>query len=159
MEKTEFADKVKECEKTLYRTAKCILGNDSYCEDAVANAILAAWQSLDGLKNGNYFRTWLTRILINECKMYKRKYGRLLPYDEEIAENIPSDESGDDYAERYAVRKAVDSLDEGLRLAVVLYYIEGYNVEETAQMTGVPCGTVKSRLSRARKKLKEYLSE
>ena len=159
MEKSEFADRVKECEKTLYRAARCILGNNSDCEDAVADAILSAWQKLDSLRDESFFRTWITRILINECKMRRRKYGRFLPYDEDKAELIPSSESGDDYAEMYAVRHAIDSLDEGLRLAVVLYYIEGYSALETASMMKLPCGTVKSRLSRARKKLKEYLSE
>lgn len=76
MTKQEFTPKILEAEKSMYYTAKVFLHNDCDCADAVQTAILSAYEKLHTLKNPEYFRTWLIRILINECKsmLRRRKY-------------------------------------------------------------------------------------
>ena len=77
MTKTEFTDAVLAAEPTLYRVAKSMLGSEADCADAAQNAILHAWERLDTLKKPEYFKTWLVRILINECKGVLRTRGPL----------------------------------------------------------------------------------
>ena len=67
MTKDDFSLKILECERTLYRIAMSMLKNETDCEDAVQMAILTAFEKLDTLKNEQYFKTWLVRILINVC--------------------------------------------------------------------------------------------
>ncbi|EPZ57339.1 RNA polymerase sigma factor, sigma-70 family protein [[Clostridium] sordellii ATCC 9714] len=73
MDRKTFITKVLECEKTLYNVSKSILINDADCEDAVQEAILKAFNKLHTLKNEEYFKTWLIRILMNECYRLKSK--------------------------------------------------------------------------------------
>ena len=72
MDKQTFTDLVLDAEHTLYRVSKTILREDHDCEDAVQEAILKAYQKLDTLREERYFRTWLIRILINECYRIRR---------------------------------------------------------------------------------------
>ena len=120
MDKSEFTAAVLEAEPTLYRVAKAMLGSEHDCADAAQQAILRAWEQLGTLRNPRYFKTWLTRILINECSAILRLRQRLAPYEPEQAEAIPAP-MPDDHSDLYA---ALLSLDEKYRLPVVLYYLE-----------------------------------
>lgn len=80
MDKTEFTAAVLAAEPTLYRVAKSMLGRDADCADAAQQAILRAWEQLDTLRRPQYFKTWLTRILINECTSLLRERQRQAPY-------------------------------------------------------------------------------
>lgn len=149
MNRNTFIDKVLESEDTLYRVAKSILLHDEDCEDAVQSAILRAYDKLNTLKEERYFKTWLVRILLNECYNLKRKEILKVPY-EECFESVKSEEKID-YSDLYI---AIKNLPEKIKITVVLYYVEGYSVEEIKQILKIPSGTVKSRLSKGRKLLK-----
>ncbi len=82
MDKTTFTNNILESEQTLYRVSKSILGNDQDCEDAVNNAILKAYEKLDSLKEEQYFKTWLIRIVINECNSLRRKRLKSLSFED-----------------------------------------------------------------------------
>lgn len=153
MDKTEFTAAVLEAEQTLYRVAKTILGNEHDCADAAQQAILRAWEQLGTLRNPRYFKTWLTRILINECNAMLRLRQRLAPYEPEEAERIPAP-APEDHSDLY---DALLALDEKYRLPVVLYYLEGFKTREIASLLGVPEGTVKTRLRHAREQLRKNL--
>lgn len=153
MNKQEFTQQVMEAENSLYRVARTLSSNESDCEDAVQQAILTAYDKLDNLRNEKFFKTWLTRILINECYKIIRKSGFFISFEDYTAD-IPSDGKIDN-----ELRDAVFRLPIKLRSVIVLYYIEGYSVEETAYMLKVPQGTVKSRLHKARKLLKTMLDD
>ena len=73
MTKDVFIKEVRDAEAMLYHISKSILKNDSDCGDAVQETILKAYEKLPTLKKEKYFRTWITRILINECKGILRK--------------------------------------------------------------------------------------
>ena len=153
MDKAEFTAAVLEAEPALYRVAKAMLRSEQDCADAAQQAILRAWEQLDTLRRPKYFKTWLTRILINECRAILRLRQRLAPYKQEQAECIPAP-AADDHSDLY---EALLSLDEKYRLPVVLFYLEGFKTREIAGLLGVPEGTVKSRLRTARELLRKDL--
>lgn len=152
MDKADFTCRVLNAENSLYRIAKAILISDADCEDAVQEAILRAWERRDTLRQPEYFQTWLTRILINECNRLARKRPDTVALEE--CGELAAEDGGVVDA---ALRDSVLRLPRKLRTAVVLYYIEGYSVQETAKLTHVPAGTVKSRLSKARSLLRVRL--
>lgn len=152
MDKADFTCRVLNAENSLYRVAKAILISDTDCEDAVQEAILRAWERRDTLRQPEYFQTWLTRILINECNRLARKRPDTVALEE--CGELAAEDGGVVDA---ALRDSVLRLPQKLRTAVVLYYIEGYSVRETAKLTHVPAGTVKSRLSKARSLLRVRL--
>ncbi|WP_040329294.1 RNA polymerase sigma factor [Clostridium ihumii] len=157
MNKETFKEKVLETESTLYNVSKSILSNDKDCEDAVQEAILKAYNKLKTLKEEEYFKTWLIRILINECYSLKRKELKTLSYEECF--DIASDNNKDEYSELYF---AIQKLPERIRITIVLYYVEGYSIKEIKKILKIPEGTVKSRLAKGRKLLKiklEYMEE
>lgn len=151
MDKEEFTRAVLEYESTLYRVAKSMLGSEADCADAAQNALLRAWEKQHTLRDTAYFKTWLTRILINECRAMLRQRARFVPLEEEAAEGEIAPEGGGELYE------AVMGLDEKYRLPVVLHYIEGFKTAEIAAMLRLPEGTVKTRLRRAREILREEL--
>ncbi|WNX85861.1 sigma-70 family RNA polymerase sigma factor [Agathobaculum sp. NTUH-O15-33] len=153
MDKTAFTDAVLEAEPTLYRVAKAMLQSEADCADAAQQAILRAWEQLPSLRSARYFKTWLTRILINECTAILRRRQRLAPYEPALAAAIPAP-APDDHSDLYA---ALGTLEEKYRLPVVLYYWEGFKTREIARLLDLPEGTIKSRLSAARKLLRESL--
>lgn len=153
MDKTAFTAAVLDAEPTLYRVARSMLGSEHDCADAAQQAILRAWEQLGTLKKSQYFKTWLVRILINECNAILRLRQRLAPYEPAAAEAVPAP-AAEDHSDLYA---ALMALEEKYRLPVVLYYWEGFKTREIARMLGVPEGTVKTRLRTAREKLRETL--
>lgn len=149
LNKAIFTDKVLEIQSILYHVSKSILIHEQDCEDAVQGAILKAYNKLDTLKKEQYFKTWLVRILINECYSLKSKEHSQVPY-EEYFESAKVDDKND-YSELYM---AIQNLPERIRITIVLYYVDGYSVKEIKQILGIPTGTVKSRLSKGRKSIK-----
>lgn len=151
MDREEFTRAVLEYENTLYRVAKSMLGSEADCADAAQNALLRAWERLHTLRDPAYFKTWLTRILINECRVMLRQRARSVPLEEEAAEGeiAPERDSG--------LYEAVMGLDVKYRVPFVLYYIEGFRTREIASMLKLPEGTVKTRLRRAREILRTEL--
>ena len=154
MNKEAFGILVTESAPGLYRISKSILKNDADCEDAAQEAIAIAFSKLHTLKNQAYAKTWLMRILINECYRIlkkKQKYHLIGDTADTGAHYQPHS-----YSDLYA---AISALETRQRVIIVLYYIEGFSVAETAKILKIPAGTVKSRLSRARARLKEQLTE
>ncbi len=152
MTNEEFAKITVDTAEVMYRVSKSILKRDEDCEDAVHEAIVKAFSKLGSLKNDSFAKTWLIRIVINECYGVLRQRKREV-YSEEITKEEAKKE---DYSELYT---ALNKLPADYRVTIVLYYIEGYSVSETANILRVSEGTVKSRLSRGRKKLRGFLEE
>jgi len=143
-------------ERQLYSTAKTILSDDHDCADAIQETIVKAFSKIGTLRNDKYAKTWLIRILINECYTLLRKSSKLVPLEEmsEMAEM--NADKNTDYSDLY---KALNSLKEELRLPVILYYIEDFSIKEIAQILEISEGAVQKRLARARGKLKRDLQE
>lgn len=153
MDKQEFSRRVLAVENRLYRISYGMLHNPQDQMDAVQEAVLKAWQGRKRLRREAYFETWLTRILINECHNIQSARRRVTPLDP-MPERVAPPED-----EKRALRDALLTLEEALRLPLMLSYMEGYKVREIAQILHLPEGTVKSRIARAKRKLKALLRE
>lgn len=147
MTKEKFTELVLESEKTLYRVSMSMLKNETDCEDAVQTAILAAFEKLSTLKNEEFFKTWLVRILINTCNKQLRTRTRIISINEYTDTPAISHDRDID------VKIALEQLPVKFREVVVLYYMEDFSVKEIARILQIPSGTVKSRLSKGRKLL------
>ena len=99
MNKEQFTAEVLKAEKSLYHIAKSILKNDEDCADAMQNAILAAYKKLHTLKQETFFKTWLTRILINESYQLLRDRREQVPYEDYMAKQKAEDSTR--YSELY----------------------------------------------------------
>ena len=150
----EFAAAVTEHSRRMFRAAKAVLDSDADAEDAVGQAVLQAWQSLDKLRDKNAARPWLVKIAVNCAYAQRRKLGRVV-----YLEDVDVEPASVDPPRCGGLWEAVCALPPERRAAVVLFYYEDMTVEEIAKALRVPQGTVKSRLSRARKQLKEMFCE
>ena len=92
MNKEQFTTEVLKAEKSLYHIAKSILGNDEDCADAMQNAILHAFEKLHTLQNSKYFKTWITRILMNECYQLIRSKKEQIPYEDYFEMQAPAEQ-------------------------------------------------------------------
>jgi RNA polymerase sigma-70 factor (ECF subfamily) len=142
---------------SLFRTALAILGNEADARDSTQDMFVSAWRALASLKDFDRFDAWIGRILINECRMTLRSRRRL---------GVVA--LTDSHADEYSVEPATDTTDFDAafdRLSVdqrsllVLHHLRGYGVGEIAAWLGIPAGTVKWRLSRARRALAAQLDE
>lgn len=157
MNKEEFTRQVLAAEKSLYRVAKSILGNDEDCADAMQNAILKAYEKLDTLRNVQHFKTWITRILMNECYQILRKNHKYVTLEEMTT--VADLEGGhtDSWQYEAMAMQELMRLDEKFRIPFVLHEVEGYSLKEIAKMLGLTETNVKSRIFRARKTLRMRL--
>lgn len=148
MTKEALGELILSSERQLYATAKTILSDDQDCADAIQESIVKAFSKIDTLKKDRYAKTWLMRILINECYNIARRINVNEPLDEGYAENMKQPKENRDYSELY---RAVNELKEELRIPVILYYMEEFNIREIAQILEISEGAVQKRLVRARK--------
>lgn len=148
MTKEQLGELILSSEAQLYATARTILADDQDCRDAIQEAIVKAFSKIHTLKKDEYAKTWLMRILINECYNFFRKESRHIPVAE-IEQEMYTEKQ--DYSELY---RAVNTLKKELRIPVILYYMEEFSVKEIAQILEISEGAVQKRLARARKKLK-----
>jgi len=153
-DKKAFERLIENNKSSMFRVALSILGNKQDIEDAIQNAIIKAYEGIIYLRKNEYFKTWLIRILINECKTILRNNKRMVP-TEEINLDVTSYES---FAE-LELTNAVNSLERDLRIVTTLFYFEDICQKDIARVLDIPEGTVGSRLSRARNKLYEMLKE
>jgi RNA polymerase sigma-70 factor, ECF subfamily len=148
------------------------LGNAADAEDAVQDALLSAYKHLDQFRGGAQMSTWLTTIVINSARMQLRKRSNHVqvsldePLDDEqqnflserIADDGPNPEDVSRESELHErVRQALSQMSVPLRKALQLRGVEGLTTHEAALILGVPDGTVKAQLTRARAKLRQLM--
>lgn len=151
MTKEAFAEQVLAMTDSLYYISYSMLTNRPDQEDAVQEALRKGLQKCGSLREERYLKTWVTRILINECHNILRRRGREVPAEAVYAVAPETADAG--------VFETLSQLEEALRLPLVLHYYEGYTTREIAKLLRVPEGTVKGRLVRARKALGALLTE
>lgn len=151
MTKEQFDERVLSLEQTLYNVSYNMLSSPHDRADAVQETIKKAMIKRESLRDDNFLKTWLIRILINECHNIQRMQKRIEPreYMEEPLPNTASRELLD----------ALGQLDEKHRLPIVLHHISGYTTKEVAKILRIPEGTVKYRLVRGRETLQTILEE
>lgn len=148
-----FSELIQSQTQSMYKTATAILLNDEDAADAVQETILICWEKLYQLKEEKYFKTWLTRILINECYKIIRN-GKKVEYIGELNERYYDE--AEDLANNLEWKEAMAAVDEKCRLVLLLFYTEGFQGKEIAKILKIPHATVRTRLARGRAQLKAY---
>lgn len=152
--KEEFVDLIEEHEISLYRFAKSILKNDVEVEDTISEAILKAYKNKSKLKNKDSFKPWIMRIVANECYNLIKRNNRLdLRGDLDSLNLMHTDK------EDYGLRDIIEDLNEEFSSVLVLFYYEDMSIKDVSKVLKISEGTVKSRLNRAKAKLKVLLKE
>lgn len=154
----EIGNIIMENMQTMYRVAFTILKNEEEIYDAISNTTVIVFEKINTLKKEEFFKTWLTRILINECyKIYNqnKKIIYLENCNTEAMSNLQFTEK--DRLDEIDTRNLIKSLSKDLKEIVTLYYLEDFSVKEISNILQIPDGTVKSRLSRARGELEKIL--
>ncbi len=159
-----FNQLVERYQREVYNLALRMLGNSQAAEDATQEAFISAFRGIARFRGGN-FRAWLLRIVANACRDQLRLLRRrpTIPLDALVLEADRDTPSPEDYALRRElgeqIAKALADLLPDQRLAVILCDIEGLSYEEIAQAMNCSLGTVRSRISRGRGRLRRHLAE
>ena len=150
----EFKRCAQEYMDVVFRVAFSCLRSQTDAEDVTQEVLLRLYETDYVFESRAHIKNWLVKVTYNECRKFWRRLWRR-------HENI------DDYAEQLAFEEtdcqdlftAVMKLYRAKRIVVVLYYLEGYQIQEIAGILKIPPGTVGTRLARARKELRKYLEE
>ena len=139
LEERLFTQKLLESEQMLHRIACAFLRSESDRQDAMQETAL--------LREERFFKTWITRIMINECRLIHRKARRMT-----VTDTMPDQPAPDN--NEVETRLMLESLPEKQRVPLILHYLEGFSLEEIAQVQNISVGIVKYRMHQARKTLR-----
>ncbi|MBQ4089357.1 MAG: sigma-70 family RNA polymerase sigma factor [Clostridia bacterium] len=155
-------------EKRMYAVALRMCANREDAQDCLQDAMLRVYRSIGGFKGQSSFSTWVYRITMNTClDELRRRKTRTAASLDTLLEGGWSPSDGENSPERHAVSseqrrvldKAIAELPEDMRSAIVLRDVQGFSYDEIADMLDVNIGTIKSRISRGREKLRQILRE
>lgn len=153
-----------------------MIGNREEAEDLAQEVFITVFKRIDTFRGESSLATWIYRIASNHCINRKKYLTRRRHYDKRsfddvgdrdqlgdgragVSERVPRpDEMAEGFQMERLIQEAISSLDEEQRLVVVLRDVQNLSYEEIGEITGLPPGTVKSRLHRARMALKEKLA-
>ena len=162
-----FEQLMRRHEGRMYSVAIRMCGNREDAQDCVQDAMLRIYRALDRFKGQSSFSTWVYRITMNTCldELRRRKVRASTSLDTLLESGwSPTDESDTperhaiDSERRRALSSAIQSLPEDMRSAIVLREMQGLSYEEISDVLSVNVGTIKSRISRGREKLRQLIS-
>ena len=139
--------------ENMYKIAWSYLKCEADVADVMQETVLKCFEKIKTLDNPKFFKTWLTRILINNCNDIIRK-GKTVELLADYQENEVAEKPED----LRAFHELIQSLDEKYRTILVLYYVEGFKINEIAEILDVNINTISSRLQRSRAILKNELT-
>jgi RNA polymerase sigma-70 factor, ECF subfamily len=156
-----FAELVRRYNQTLYRTCRAILRDDVEAEDAVQCAWTSAFRALSTFREDSSFRTWATRIAVNEAssRSRRRRFALVLPLDDYEADDAGPEQVASDNELTRLLEKEIDAMPEALREVLVLRDVVELDTAETAAVLGITSDNVRIRLRRARETLAHRVSE
>ena len=149
----------------LYRMAVAITRNEADARDAVQEACVLAWREVPRLRDRDRFDAWLSQILVNACRSLLRRQRRVRVREIDV-DTMTGDVSDRSYATHAAyedvpetdlIQRAFERLDPAVRSLLVLHYVEERPLAEIGRIMGSPVGTIKWRLSNARRALDRAL--
>ena len=139
--------------ESMYQIAYAILKNNEDAADALQDTILICWEKIDTLCQARYFKTWMTRILINRCnRLYNQRSQTADLNEGTLTTTLP------DPAARMEWQEMMQQLTDNQRIVAELYYAQQFKIHEIAEILDIKPGAVKNRLHTARKVLKQYIS-
>jgi len=166
-----FEELIARYERKVFAIAYRFMGNREDASDLAQEAFLKAFQSIQKFRGDASFSTWIYRIVSNVCKDELRKQKRSVqtsldeevwleegPVTKQIKDDKPTPEQVYEQTElKDYLQNLINNLNPEYRMVVILRDIQGYSYEEIAEILGCSLGTVKSRLNRARKALREQI--
>ncbi len=148
--------------KRLYGLCMTLCADKHEADDLYQDTWVKVIRNFDSFDTSKDFEPWLTKLCVNTYRDKLRRISRspFLSFmsnesKDAVFSTTPAPER-EDYSDLYA---AIDQLPEKMRLAIILFYFEDMDISKTAETLGIPPGTVKSRLNKARKLLKEVLTD
>lgn len=154
----EFEELIKESKNELYRIAKIKLNNEEDVADIIQSTILLAYKNFNKLKEKKYFKTWIIRILLNQCNKFyirKAKDSNILNNINKHTENIYNDSF------IYKVNSTIDfklllqKLSETEQIIISLYYSEKFSCNDISDILDMNINTVRSHIKRAKDKIRK----
>lgn len=158
-DKKAFTDLILLIQHDLYRIAKTRLNDDHDINDAIQETMINAYKHLKNLKDNATFKSWIIKILINECnKIYKKKSKNQKLFEKiTIEENINTKVSSiENINSKMDFELMISQLNYEEKLIVTLFYNNKYSCNEISNILNMNVNTVKSKLSRAKEKVKKY---
>lgn len=152
MDKEEYARRAEALRPKLYRTALCYLGQQQDALDVLDEAVYRGLCGLRKLRQPEFFDTWLTRILLNECSRELKRRNRWLSLEKWGKEEVRD-------LDQLPLQEAIRALPKELEDVIILRFFSGCTQAETAQTLNIPQGTVATRQRRALQLLKLELEE
>ncbi len=149
MDKQTYLEALESRRESLFRVAWAILGNRADVADALQDTALMAWKNRHTLRDEQYLGTWLTRICINASRAICRRRKAVISLEDMTQMASPPPDP--------TLALALRALPEALRMPLVLQYMEGMTYEEIARVLRLPVTTVRSRIHRAKEKLRKEL--
>ena len=150
-DKEAFSELMRQYKMSMYKVAKAILKNEEDIADAMQDTILDCWEKMYTLRKPEYFKTWMTRILINNCNVIYNKNSKWT-----LTEAVPEEGREDSMYANVEWQDMMNCLNEKQRIVVELYYVERFKVREIAEILHIGQSAVKGRLQSARKNLEIY---
>ena len=151
---TQFSEYAQKYIDTVYRVAFSMLKNPHDADDVTQEVFLKLYTARGEFQSEAHVKNWLVKVTVNTCRNVFRTPWRKVEDIEEYAQTLAFETP-----EQSDLFLAVNCLDRKYRIAVHLYYFEGYSVKEIGEILGVSENTVSTRLARARGKLKAILTE
>lgn len=167
-----FGELVLNYQDRVYSHCRFLSGNSDDAKDLAQDVFVQAFKGIKSFRNDADFGTWLHRIAVNQWINYQRKNKKVVTFsldeplqtkDGEVYRELAASEENisaiiEQGELKEIISKALDRLLPEFKTALILREIEGYNYEEIAKMLGCSLGTVKSRINRGRKALKQELA-
>ena len=144
----------------MYKVAKSILNNNEDIADAIQETILSCYKNIEKLKEIKYFKTWMTRILINKCNDVIRANKNIIYIEQEKEElfNYAKKEEGysENIEQSVSLRECFDRLKPDYKIVMIMYYDQGFNSKEISEILNINESTVRTRMARGRDYLREH---
>ncbi|WP_297633768.1 sigma-70 family RNA polymerase sigma factor [uncultured Clostridium sp.] len=148
-----FMELIRENKLLMYKVALNMIKRECDIDDAIQETIINAFENIKNLREEKNFKSWLITILINECKRILKKNKKLVLVHEF------NNEAFEERYENVDIIEAINELDNESKEIVILYYFEDLKQEEISKKLNLNSSTVRTKLSRAKKKLYKILGE
>lgn len=148
-DKEAYSQLIQEIKSELYSIAKSKISNEEDIKDIIQETVITGYLKINQLRENKYFKTWIIKILINECNKYYRNNKKEVSINENYVEKLSTDniESED------TIDDIIENLDKVEKEIFKLYYEDKYTIKEISKILGIKSNTIKSKLKRGRKKI------
>lgn len=155
-DKEAFTMLIQKYKKEMYCIARTRLDNEVDIDDAIQETLYKAYTNIKKVKEPKYFKTWIIRILYNNCSDITRSgNAKIIPFEEKVLESIPDDtDTYLDISNRQDFFELIDNLTDDEKILITLKFSKEYENKDIAKILNIKEGSVRMRLLRIREKLK-----